>query len=304
MNKMKLKKAAYAVLGLTLAFSIFLVSGCGNTPSAESSTESPTETDKTVEKNIVAVTILPQKALVEAVCGDLAEVVTIVPPGNSPGNYEPTPQEMENFSRASVYFTIGVPTEKANILPKAENMKVVDLPAKVAEVYSDREFSSGSRDPHIWLSPKRAKIMVEAIAETMAELDAENAQTYQENAEAFLKELDRVAAEIKETFSGIQNPKFIVFHPAYGYFADDYGLEMYALEEDGKEATPQHLQDMIDLAKAENIKVIFSQAEIDSKQPDAFAEEIGGEKVMLEPLSDDYIANLERMAEVISGAMQ
>ncbi len=301
---MKLKKAAYAVLGLTLAFSIFLVSGCGNTPSAESSTESPTETDKTVEKNIVAVTILPQKALVEAVCGDLAEVVTIVPPGNSPGNYEPTPQEMENFSRASVYFTIGVPTEKANILPKAENMKVVDLPAKVAEVYSDREFSSGSRDPHIWLSPKRAKIMVEAIAETMAELDAENAQTYQENAEAFLKELDRVAAEIKETFSGIQNPKFIVFHPAYGYFADDYGLEMYALEEDGKEATPQHLQDMIDLAKAENIKVIFSQAEIDSKQPDAFAEEIGGEKVMLEPLSDDYIANLERMAEVISGAMQ
>jgi zinc transport system substrate-binding protein len=304
MNKMKLKKAAYAVLGLTLAFSIFLVSGCGNTPSAESSTESPTETDKTVEKNIVAVTILPQKALVEAVCGDLAEVVTIVPPGNSPGNYEPTPQEMENFSRASVYFTIGVPTEKANILPKAENMEVVDLPTKVAEVYSDREFSSGSRDPHIWLSPKRAKIMVEAIAETMADLDAENAKTYQENAEAFLKELDRVDAEIKETFSGIQNPKFIVFHPAYGYFADDYGLEMYALEEDGKEATPQHLQDMIDLAKAENIKVIFSQAEIDSKQPDAFAEEIGGEKVMLEPLSDDYIANLERMAEVISGAMQ
>ncbi len=301
---MKLKKAAYAVLGLTLAFSIFLVSGCGNTPSAESSTESPTETDKTVEKNIVAVTILPQKALVEAVCGDLAEVVTIVPPGNSPGNYEPTPQEMENFSRASVYFTIGVPTEKANILPKAENMEVVDLPTKVAEVYSDREFSSGSRDPHIWLSPKRAKIMVEAIAETMADLDAENAKTYQENAEAFLKELDRVDAEIKETFSGIQNPKFIVFHPAYGYFADDYGLEMYALEEDGKEATPQHLQDMIDLAKAENIKVIFSQAEIDSKQPDAFAEEIGGEKVMLEPLSDDYIANLERMAEVISGAMQ
>jgi zinc transport system substrate-binding protein len=139
--------------------------------------------------------------------------------------------------------------------------------------------------------------MVEIIAETMASLDAENAQTYQENAEVFLKELDRVDAEIKEAFSGILNPKFIVFHPSYGYFADDYGLEMIALEQDGKEATPQHLQDMIDLAKAENIKVIFSQAEIDSKQPDAFAEEIGGEKVMLEPLSDDYIANLEHGTE-------
>lgn len=291
---MDLKKVVYTVLSLTLAVSLLLAAGCTNQ-------ETSKDGDK---KNVVAVTILPQKALVEAVCGDLAEVVAIVPSGNSPGNYEPTPQEMENFSRASVYFTIGVPTEKANILPKAENMKIVDLPDKVAEVYPDREFSPGKRDPHIWLSPKRAKVMVEAIAETMANFDAENAKTYQENAEAFLKELDRVDTEIKEAFSGIQNPKFIVFHPAYGYFADDYGLEMYALEENGKEATPQHLQDMIDLAREENIKVIFSQAEIDSKQPDAFAEEVGGEKIMLEPLSDDYIANLERMAEAISGAMK
>jgi zinc transport system substrate-binding protein len=146
--------------------------------------------------------------------------------------------------------------------------------------------------------------MVEVIAETMAGLDAENSQTYRENAEAFLKELDRVDAEIAETFAVIQNKTFIVFHPAYGYFADDYGLEMYALEQDGKEATPQHLQDMIDLARVKNITVIFSQAEIDSKQPDAFAEEIGGEKVMLDPLSEDYIANLEHMAEAISGAMR
>lgn len=291
---MRLKKVVCAVLSLIFALSLLLASGC-------SDPHVPTSGN---EKAIVAVTILPQKAFVEAVCGDLAEVVAIVPPGNSPGNYEPTPQEMENFSRASVYFTIGVPTEKANILPKAENMDIVDLAVKVAEVYPDREFSPGKRDSHIWLSPKRAKVMVEAIADTMSTLDTENAQTYQENAEAFLKELDRVDTEIKETFAPIQKKSFIVFHPAYGYFADDYGLRMYALEENGKEATPQHLQDMIDLAKTENIKIIFSQAEIDSKQPDAFAEEIGGRKIILDPLSDDYIASLERMAEALKGAMQ
>jgi zinc transport system substrate-binding protein len=291
---MKLKKVVHAFLSLMIALVLLLTVGCGKQPPAEGRDE----------KIVVAVTILPQKAFVEAVCGDLAEVIAIVPPGNSPGNYEPTPQEMESFSRASVYFTIGVPTEKANILPKAENMEIVDLPAWVAKEYSDRELSPGERDPHMWLSPKRAKVMVEAIEETMAALDSENAQTYRENAEAFLKELDRVDTKIKETFDAVQNKTFIVFHPSYGYFADDYGLEMVALEQDGKEATPQHLQDMIDFAKAENIKVIFSQAEIDSKQPDAFAEEIGGEKVMLDPLSEDYIANLERMAEAISGAMQ
>ncbi len=294
LKRMKLKKVVHAVISLTIALGLLLVAGCNNQPL----------TERGDEKNVVAVTILPQKAFVEAVCGDLAEVITIVPPGNSPGNYEPTPQEMENFSKASVYFTIGVPTEKANILPKAENMEIVDLPAWVAKEYSDREFSPGKRDPHIWLSPKLAKVMVEVIAETMAGLDAENSQTYRENAEAFLKELDRVDAEIAETFAVIQNKTFIVFHPAYGYFADDYGLEMYALEQDGKEATPQHLQDMIDLARVKNITVIFSQAELDSKQPDAFAEEIGGEKVMLDPLSEDYIANLEHMAKAISGAMR
>lgn len=291
---MKFKKTVHVFLSLAFVFSFLLASGCSNQQAFEDGKE----------KTIVAVTVLPQKAFVKAVCGDLAEVVTMVPPGNSPGNYEPTPPEMENFSKAAVYFTIGVPTEKANILPKAENMEIVDLPEKVTEVYPDREFSPGKRDPHIWLSPKRAKVMVETIAETMSNLDAANAQTYQENAEAFLKEIDSADTEIKGIFSEIQNKKFIVFHPAYGYFADEYGLEMFALQQNGKEATPQHLQDMIDLAEAENIKTIFTQAEFDSEQPDAFAEEIDGKNVALDPLSDDYIANLKSMAKSIAGAMQ
>lgn len=79
---------------------------------------------------------------------------------------------------------------------------------------------------------------------------------------------------------------------------------MYALEQGGKEATPQHLAEMIDLAKTENIKVIFSQAEVDSRQPQAFAEEIGGTKEIINPLSADYINNLQAMAKAISGSMK
>jgi len=134
------------------------------------------------ERMIVAVTILPQKALVSAVAGDLVEVMTLVPAGTSPGNYEPTPMEMEAFSKAKVYFTIGVPTEKANILPDAEDMEVVDLASIVAEQYPDRQFASGGRDPHIWLSPKRAVMMVNAIAEKLRELDPDNSTNYEANA--------------------------------------------------------------------------------------------------------------------------
>ncbi|EHQ91121.1 metal ABC transporter solute-binding protein, Zn/Mn family [Desulfosporosinus youngiae] len=282
------------IILVTLMSCFLLMTGCSRTEKTEASDI----------KTTVAVTVLPQKALVEAVGGNLVEVIAIVPPGNSPGNYEPTPLEMEAFSKSAIYFTIGVPTEKANILPKAKDMIVVDLNTKVAEKYPDLEFSPGKRDPHIWLSPKRAKVMVETIAQEMSSLDVKNAEIYKQNAEEYLKKLDQLDRDIKAMVEGLNNKTFIVFHPAYGYLADDYGLTMYALEQSGKEATPQHLAEMIDLAKAENIKVIFSQAEIDSKQPQAFAEEIGGIKEMLNPLSADYITNLQTMAKAITGTMK
>ena len=282
------------MFGLGLIGSLFLFSGCG----------SPSATDAEASKMMVAVTIPPQKAFVEAVCGDSAEVIVLVPPGNSPGNYEPTPQEMASFSKAAVYFTIGVPTEKANILPKAGDVNIVDLAAEVSKVYPDLEFSPGNRDPHIWLSPKRVNVMIDAIESAMSTLDPKNAAMFSQNADQFIRQLKAADEHIQGELQGAQRSTFIAFHPSCGYFADEYGLEMLSLEEDGKEATPQHLQDMIDRAKQEGIKVVFSQAEIDSKQPDVFAEEIGGKKIMLEPLSSDYIANLEAMGQAIGEALR
>ncbi len=252
----------------------------------------------------IAVSIVSQRAFVQAVAGDLADVVVMVPAGSSPGNYEPTPMEMETFSQASVYFTIGVPTESANILPQAEDMTVVDLAAIVAEQYPERTFSSGSRDPHIWLSPKRVMVMVDTIAQTLEALDPDHADVYAANAADYLASLTELDAYMTNAFNTMTKKEFVVFHPAYSYLADDYGLTMIALQKDGNEATAQELAEVIDLAKADGITTIFSQAEIDSKQPDAFAEEIGGTKVMLAPLGEDYIPNMLSMADAISASMQ
>ncbi|MGB4659342.1 MAG: zinc ABC transporter substrate-binding protein, partial [Mobilitalea sp.] len=127
---------------------------------------------------------------------------------------------------------------------------------------------------------------------------------YEQNAVDYIAQLDEVDQEIKDALKGVESKNFIVYHPAFGYIADDYGLKMYALEEEGKEATAQHLQDMIDLAKEENIKVIFYQEEIDSSQSEAFAEEIGGKTIQLAPLAADYINNLKNMAKTMAEAMQ
>ncbi len=252
---------------------------------------------------IVAVSILPQATFVEAVCGEKAQVVVMVPPGSSPTNYEPSPKELENFSRAKVYFALGVPTEAANILPKAvetDGMSIVHLEEIVAAVYPERELAPGMRDPHIWLSPRRAQVMVQAIADNMAQLDPVNAGYYQANAANYNQQLAELDTQLQAALAGAKNKKFIVYHPAFGYLAEDYGLQMFALEEEGKEATPKRLAEMIDLAQREKIKAIFYQEEISSAQAQAFAEEIDGQTIQLAPLSPDYLGNLQRMAAVLA----
>ena len=292
-----MKKSIISVLVLIVVLTLF--SGCkgneNNLPIKETTNEAT--------KPVIAVSIVPEGTFVKEVCGDLVEVVTLIPPGFSPENYEPTPKEMEKFSKASIYFTIGVQSE-VSILPKAGDLKIVHLEDEVSKVYKDITFESGERDPHIWLSPKRVKVMVDTIAKEMAELDEKNKDTYFANADAYKEKLDFLDKEITDILKDVQNRKFIVFHPAFGYLADDYNLTMYSLEEEGKEATVRHLQEMIDLAKRENIKAIFYQEEMDSSQSKAFAEEIGGKTIQLSPLAPNYVENLKNMVNLIAEVMK
>ena len=117
-------------------------------------------------KPVIAVTIFPEQTFSEAVCGDLAEVITMVPLRSSPATYEPTPKEMEQFTNAELCFTIGVPSEEAYILPKAEEidtLKIVPLEEGVSKAYADREFAPGERGPYSWLSPKRAMLKARSL---------------------------------------------------------------------------------------------------------------------------------------------
>lgn len=255
-------------------------------------------------KPVVAVSIIPEAAFVQEITGNLVTVITVIPPGYSPGNYEPNAKTMEDITKASVYFTIGVPTEAGNILPNISNVPMVHLEDIVSQAYPDRTFSDGGRDPHIWLSTKRAIVMVNAIEAKLSELDPDNASIYKANADAFITNIEAVDAQIENIFSDITMNKFIVYHPSYGYFAEDYGLDMIALQQNGKEATAPHLQDVIDIANQYNIHQVFIQAEIDSTQVISFADEIHAQVVTLYPLSDQYCDNLINMANAIKGALK
>lgn len=288
------------ICGLLIFSLAVIMSGCTSTP-----VSSPSQDNGKLK---IAVSILPQASFVQAVGGDLVDVVTMVPPGGNPENYSPTPQQMEQFSQAQIYFAIGVPTEQANILPKIKDLNpavlLVDLPAEVDEVYPPRLFASGERDPHMWLSPKRVKEIIRITARELGQADPAHRDIYTANAENYNSQLDKLDQDIRSALTGLSSNTFIVYHPAFGYFADDYSLKMVALEEEGKEATAVDLQKAIDLAKKENIKVVFYQAEMDSKQARTLAAEIGGQTEMIAPLDPDYINNLEKIAQTFARVMR
>ncbi len=281
----------YPVLIISLLLAI-AAAGCVTT------SPSPSSDDRLV----IAVSIVPEETFVYAVAGDQADVIVMIPPGHSPENYEPTPVQMQTLGSADIYFAIGVQAEDTTILPSVSpDTKLVRLQDAVSAAYPDRTIGS-ERDPHIWLSPKRAVVMVNEIAAQLSALDPHNSSVYRENAAAYIRQLSALDTDLHTLLDARENKKFMVYHPAFGYFADDYGITMYALEEDGKEATIQHLEEMIDLARRENINVLFYQDEVDSSQSAAFAEEIGGKTFALSPLAADYTANLRSMAQAVYDA--
>ncbi|MEG2144667.1 MAG: zinc ABC transporter substrate-binding protein, partial [Oscillospiraceae bacterium] len=244
--------------------------------------------------------ILPEETFVKAVCGDKFDVVTLIPPGSSPENFEPSPKDMEMLSKAKIYFSIGVPTEKANILPKlSKDIRLCSLNEAAAKVYPDL-LQGEERDPHIWLSPKRVSVIIDKIAEELIELDKENEKIYLDNAKAFKDELSKADLKIKETLAAKKSSVILTFHPAFNYFANEYGLEAVSIEKEGKEATAAGIKEVIDFAKSHGIKIIFCQAEISSAQVKAIAQEIGAEIIMLEPLSPNYIENLNIIADAFA----
>jgi zinc transport system substrate-binding protein len=183
----------------------------------------------------VVVTIAPQAAFVKEVAGDLVRTVTVLPPGANHETFSLPPQDMEKIGVAKLYLALGLPPERANILPKVSelnrNLKIIDVQKEVAKAYPPRYFAPDDQDPHIWLSPKRAIAMVQLTARELGLIDPAHRQTFEENAKRFISQIEAVDREIQAALKPMANRTFIVFHPAFGYFADEYNLSMVALEE-------------------------------------------------------------------------
>ena len=110
--------------------------------------------------------------------------------------------------------------------------------------------------------------------------------------------------KIRDMLAPFKGRCFMVFHPAWGYFAEEYGLEQVPIEVEGKEPGPQALARLIDEARKENIQVIFVQKQFSSRAAETIAKAIHGKVVALDPLAEDYLDNLIAMAESLVEAWE
>ncbi|MCI0399788.1 MAG: zinc ABC transporter substrate-binding protein [Gammaproteobacteria bacterium] len=264
---------------------------------------------------VVFVSVLPQKYFVERIGGDRVHVSVMVGPGQTPELYEPTAKQMVRMANAQVYFRLGIPFEEVwmgRIAATNQDMLIVNcregIPIRPTHLINGSRSNVTTiheeRDPHVWTSPPLMRIMAAHIKDTLVALDPTHREEFETNYTRLDHELDDLDREIRTLFANVTTRRFMVFHPAWDYFADTYGLEQIAIENEGKEPGAKSLANAIDQAEAEDISVIFVQKQISATTAQAVAHATGAHIVQIDPLAEDYLENMRFVAKTFADAMR
>jgi zinc transport system substrate-binding protein len=281
----------------------------------------------------VAVSVLPQANLVERIAGDRVRVVVLVEPGQSPATYQPTDRQVSEVAGAEVYFRIGVPFENGRWLEAltrgGARTRVVDLREGLTLREMERHAHHGEEhghdehggeeegheddghdehgheahegsDPHVWLEPSRLRVMAATIARALEEIDPEGAATYRERLAELDAELVALEAEIREALEPYRGRRVYVFHPAWGYFCDAFGLKQVAVEIEGKEPSESEITELLRSAREDGIRAIYVQPQIAGTAVQAVARALDVEVRTLDPLAPDVLANLRSVARSLA----
>ena len=313
-NYCTVKKGLAGILALLLVV-LLTASGCTGTTGTGSGKEV-----------MVAVTIPPQAEMVKEIGGDRVEVFVMMPPGSDPHTFEPGPALVAKAAEADIYLTLGtglLPLEDAlvsRLRAMNSDLVVVDSSEGITyllgyeETSGNNNGSSGEKqggtevrgaerpDPHIWLSLRNAEIMSENTRDALIAADPAHAKEYRENCDLYTARLNDLDQKIIDTFSRNDPGIILVTHPAWEYFARDYDLEMVAIEKEGKEPTAKDLESLILLARSNNIRVVFAEAQESLREAETIAREIGGTVRVIDPLAGDYLANMDRVSAAFSEA--
>ncbi len=273
-----------AVLCLLLCGGFLVFSGCIAEP----------EQGETI---LIAVSIPPLATFAEQVGGDRVDVRILLPPGADPHTYEPAPRDLVEISKADLLVIAGSGLAFERRLIERWTDLQFDLP----QVNASRGIAISDQDPHVWLSPPNARRMVENIRDALCTQDPAHCDAYTHAAEQYTINLTELDRSLRSRLDMSPRKQFIVVHPAWGYFAREYGCTQLAIEEEGKEASATHLADLIETARREGIRVVIVEPQFRSREAEVLAQAIQGTVIQIDPLSRDYQTALNQMAEAVIG---
>jgi len=290
---------------------LLLIVGCGT-----GSRPGPAAKDGVLP---VVVGIPPLAYLVEQIGGPYVRVDVLVQPGQDPHTFEPTPQQILAIGRAKIFFQIGMPFESVLIQKVREGndqlevvdttvgikKRSVDVPCEHEGVHDrDHPAECGEPDPHVWLSPPLAVLLAKNICVALCRADSRHAIEYEANFAALEKQFDALHEKLKRKLACYRGRSIYVFHPGFGYFTDTYGLKQEAVEAAGRSPSPKQLHGLIQEARVEGVKTIFTQPQYASQSAQVVAEAIGGQVVMVDGLGKNILADVEDIAEKLEAALK
>lgn len=224
--------------------------------------------------------------------GDLIAVHNMLPPGVEPHDFEPTPKDMVQLHEADlfVYNGAGFETwaEKAIDTLNKEKTRVVNATESLSLVADDHAHGHGQLDPHVWLDPNLAKQQADAIKQALIQLDPDHATIYQQNFNQLSAKFDELDTQLQEVAHSAERHEIFVSHAAFGYLTDRYGWKQIAISglSPSSVVTQRELQNIIELAKAHEVKFIMFETLASSKVADVVKREIGAEALSLHPIEN------------------
>lgn len=276
-----------------------------------------------LEKPQLTVTIEPQRYFLEQLAGEDYRINTLVPPGTSPETYEPSPSVMIDLGKSAIYFRVGdLGFEKvwsARLEENNPDMKIVDCSVGIELIAGDlhdheddhgdhsdpsdhvgHDHNHSALDPHVWSSPRAMRVFARNMLDALVKANPGRAEFYRENYRLLTEKIDAVDSTLTALLNNAPSRSFIIYHPALGYLARDYGLRQHSIEFEGKNPSPAQLKELVDMARQEEINTLFVQRGFDLKNGEVISREVGAELFEIDPLRYEWDEELIRIATILS----
>lgn len=291
-----MNKVTVSILAILL-----IVTSCG-TPSAKN------------DWPVITVTIPPFAWFVQGIAGDDFDISVMLPPGADHHIWEPLPAQLRSLARSSAIVMDGQLGFEQSWMGRFREinpgMKILDLSRNIelitggdtgeTEDYADEQghFHAGP-DPHYWMSPLSAYIIAKNVTDFLTELSPQSAARYRANLDTLNRVISRVDSALRTAVASASPKAFMIYHPALGYLARDYGLQQVTFEDEGKSPSPARMKELIDMAGEKGIKIIFIQAEYDVRNARSLSSETGARLVVINPMNRDWPSAVMEVANAL-----